>query len=665
MADRLRLVTLSAGGRPVVVRDLESAPTYMKARDTFVVTPPAKTSRMVAQAGRYGGSRSVGERQENGAIAATWRVKGTSQDNAIANVEALLADVENEDRGRFLEWRPAGATQSVLYELRGPGTWTPKYAAIQFRQGIGMDVEITWPVATLAQGLPMDVADDFSQDSIGDYTLRSGTGIAVTTGALRPTGTSLKRIAYTGRGYKLGDVQVTSEVIYGTTVVSNEGPPAVKILDATNAIFATYGGGALTVYKMDNEALTVLASVAVTAPAASSRRRIRLRIEGNVLTAEWWTATPTPTGAPTNTVSWTLTGADATKFGAGVVGDAGIWYWTPHSSLTSYVDSLEILPYVYRNRSLPEKISLQGNIPGTAPALADLDVGMLAANEGARTAWFAAGWAVRAAPTTSPPALGPLDLGNYSTLWIPQTDATARGGSYVGDLTPTSSEYYRAVVVISSGALPADDFSDEIQVEFWARVKLNQSLVTPRLALSLETGTGLVRYTEWGAAGRLVAVPSATAWRMVRLGSMSVPSVDRDMNLLLDGTLGVGSGGSAWGVDYLFCMPTRQRVAGPSGKALDVSYPAFAPPYWNYDSRRVIRSDGRGFASITGQSALTLDRGLGGAPIEPNPGPLDLVVKGSNLVPDDPTVSAASEALTQTATIHLAVTPRFRLARSV
>jgi len=389
MADRVRIGTFQRGGRFSTILDLNDGTVYTFIRDAFKINPSEKTQLQSTSDRRYGGSVIAGETSANGSIETSWYVRGASADDTLVKVESLLAQLESVVPNRFIEWRPEGATRSIYYELRGPGKWTPEYKWITWQAQKVLQLGGSFQIGPLALGDPMDILDDFSVDSIADYTLLSGSGVSVTGGELTPTSTVNKRIRHTARGYSYEDVQVTSEVVFGTTVASYEGPPAVKILDVNNALWATYEGGFLRIYKMDANVNTILAGVAVTAPAAGDRRWIRLRIEGNVVTAEWWTSVPTPLGTPTNTVSYTLTGADATKFGAGVSGGVGLWYWAPHSSLTSGLDSFTVEPWTYQSVVLPQTIRLGGNIPGTAPAKSDVAV----TTTGTAKAWALLAWA--------------------------------------------------------------------------------------------------------------------------------------------------------------------------------------------------------------------------------------------------------------------------------
>jgi hypothetical protein len=206
-------------------------------------------------------------------------------------------------------------------------------------------------------------------------------------------------------------------------------------------------------------------------------------------------------------------------------------------------------------------------------------------------------------------------------------------------------------------------------LECWARVLLNASLVSPRLTLSARPAAGSAygaeRYTqEYGSTGKLLTVPSSgTVSRLTRLGTLILradPLRAVAQQLRLAGSLGAGSAGSAFGLDYLVLVRAPQRVSSPSGKPNDSSYPAFART--TSEIRRIIRSDGAGFTAQPG-GMRSQDVGLSGR-IELPAGNVDLLAKLSSLVPDDPTSDATTEQLAHSATVHAAVTPRYRLARA-
>jgi hypothetical protein len=151
MADRRRIVTLPSGvGSPTTVLDLENGSTYQAVKDSFVVTPGARKTTMATQPRRYAGARPVAETHENGTIEWKMLVSGATVTAAMANVEALLTQLESVT-GLFLEWRPDGATSSVYYELRGSPTWKPTYSWAQMQGAGSMYIDLSFPVAPLAQ----------------------------------------------------------------------------------------------------------------------------------------------------------------------------------------------------------------------------------------------------------------------------------------------------------------------------------------------------------------------------------------------------------------------------------------------------------------------------------------------------------------------------------
>ena len=107
---------------------------------------------------------------------------------------------------------------------------------------------------------------------------------------------------------------------------------------------------------------------------------------------------------------------------------------------------------------------------------------------------------------------------------------------------------------------------------------------------------------------------------------------------------------------YLVVVPSRARALGPTGKPNDSSYPDLLPGTSSHT--KVIRSD------LSGTLDGLPDTGLGGTPIEMEPGSNTIVIKYSSLVPDDPTADATSEQLSHALTAcSLGVWPRYNLAR--
>src|SRR5437868_15358299 len=107
--DTLRIVTLSAGGRPIQVLDLNDATGYWRDRDAgLTYTPPAATSQVSRTGLRFGGAQVVGETHDNGLISWTAYVRGSTVTQATQRVETLLKEINESARGRRVEWAPDG-----------------------------------------------------------------------------------------------------------------------------------------------------------------------------------------------------------------------------------------------------------------------------------------------------------------------------------------------------------------------------------------------------------------------------------------------------------------------------------------------------------------------------------------------------------------------------
>lgn len=191
MADRRRIVTISDTGTVTTVLDVEDATIFFSERDSFVVNPGAPKPVQAERQRRFGGWRKVGETHDNGTVAWTAYVKGTTFDLAIANAESLFALLRDQRQDLFFEWRPDGATASTFYEVRGPATMTPQYRWVSFQSNKFWKTTVEIPVGPIARGLPTSItlgtptlpavvqlgtAVPGSAPAIGDVTLRTGTG---------------------------------------------------------------------------------------------------------------------------------------------------------------------------------------------------------------------------------------------------------------------------------------------------------------------------------------------------------------------------------------------------------------------------------------------------------------------------------------------------------
>jgi hypothetical protein len=679
MSEILRYVSLDVGGRPSVLLDLNDMSNFAMVRESFQVVfgQGGKQAVMSPADRRYGGERQHGEITPNGQLTWSALVMGATADATIATVESMLAQLEANPRELLLEWRPDGASQSSLFEVRGTASWECKYLWAQFAGAKSMVFNVSVPVAPLARGLPMDILDVFAVDTRGDYTYEAGAlGNEEVAGGVLKAAANVNqenRAIHTARGYKYADNQQTVTCKPGATITEWKSGVVLK----RGSVFSTYievyveDNGTNSILKIDKViegARTNLATTNLVARVANGVTHwVRGRIEGNVVTAEYFTAAPTPMSAPTLTNNHTLTaGAEIETFGAGIRGAPGR-VWIPRTVGAS-VDEYAVEPYTYRNVTLPEKLLLGGVIPGDAPAKADIT---LTPSGGAGPpVWALLGWSAKPAAGLAAAPFGIIEAETAGDLsgWAVSTTAGYRGGKLLLDAAALSTDVYTASWPLDPSVMARDAFTTEIAVEVWARVFTTQTIVTPSLTLSVRPEDGLLYgaacYTdEWGSVGKLVTIPVGTVTRMIRLGTLRMlvdPLRPRKWLLWLGGSVGAGSSGE-WGVDYLVLVPAAARACSPSSKANDVGFPQFVAS--TAETSKTIKHD---------LSALVAkppafghpDHGLGGQLLELPSGEAELLAKLSSLVPDDPTLPATSEQLAHSATVHAAVTPRWYLTRS-
>lgn len=256
------------------------------------------------------------------------------------------------------------------------------------------------------------------------------------------------------------------------------------------------------------------------------------------------------------------------------------------------------------------------------------------------------------------------DTGSLST-WAVTSDADYLVGSGL-QATTSGAGTASAEYLIDPALLVRDDYSQgDVEVVVYARVELASSVVSPKLVLSARpdagTSFGTERYSnEWQSAGKLLTLPSSgTRFRPVRLGTLpllSDPSAPVRWRLKVAASWAAGSSGT-FGLDYLWLVTARAHALSPDAKPNDATYPDFIPS--TAATVKTIRSDLSGAIAASGQNAHP-DHGLGGSLLELPPGNVDVLVKLSSLVPDDPTSDATSEQLAHTGSaVALTVTPRW------
>ena len=593
MADILRYITLDVGGRPVVALDLNDTANFQVVVESFSVEPASKQAIMSSADRRYGGSRQVGETTDNGAVSWKALVTGASYDGCLALVESMLSQMEANPLPLMLEWRPDGTSQSSLYDIRGTAAIKNSYLYKQFVGTQSWVFELSVPVAPLARGLPMDILDLFAVDTRGDYTYDSGasTNEEVAAGELKcAANPSTEQVAiHTARGYQYGDNQQTVKCVPGATISGCKAGVALKRTGVTTRLEVyVEDEGTNSRLRIDKVVAGVRTNLNTTTLPARIKTAtafwVRGRIEGNVVNAEYFTAVPTPMGTFAWNLNTTLAGGDIAAFGSAVKGSPGR-VWIP-KTVGASIAEYSVEPYTYRNLILPQAITLAGAIPGDAMALADVT---LTTSGGAAPPIFALlGWSRKPAAGLAQAPFGLIEAeaaGNLSGWAVKGSLADFRGGSGLIDTAAAATDAYTASWPVDPSLMARDSFTTEVAIEVWLRIYLSPTIVTPAFTISARPQDGLsygsARYTdEWGAAGKLVTVPTAAVMRFVRLGTLRMlvdPVHPRIWLLWLAASIGAGSSGEI-GVDYLALDPANGRACSPCSRSTPSSPPRSARP---------------------------------------------------------------------------------------
>ncbi len=679
MSDLLRAVTFDVGGRPQVVIDLNDMIEYWLVADTFALQAPAKQQVMASGERRYAGSRQTGETHDNAVYSWQHLVRGSTVDEVLSNIAALLAVLERVPAGDlFVESRLDGASYSTFREVRATGTWQPTYSWAQLSGARSMVVSVQLQVEPLGRAIRMDVYDDFASDTRGEYTYDAGTSAdeQVSGGLLLGAGTltTERRAVHTARGYLFVDNRQGFKLTPGVTITGLKAGRLIKRIDSRNYLEGYIDDDGTNSRVRIDKIVAGARTNLVTANLSARMTRGttvwgRETIIGNVVTMEQFATAPGPLTAAARSVTTTLAGADATLFGAGVAGGYGR-VWIPQHASAS-IDDEYATPHWSGSRTLPDVVQWATPIPGDAPALCD--VTLTHAGGAANPIWALLGWTRRPGSGLAAAPFGIIEAenaGNISGWSVVGADATMRGSSSLKDTAASSADVYTASWELDPSLLVADDFDREISIELWADVLLSSTLISPTLTLSLRPEDGLsfgaARYTdEWGQVGKALTVPSSgsAVKRFTRLGTLRLlvdPLRPRKWLMWLTGAVGAGSSGN-FGVDYLLPVLARQRACSRSGVADDSGYPDFLSTV--SEASKTIRSDLSALIAAPGKWGHP-DHGLGGSLIELPTSNIDMVAKLSSLVPDDPTATSSSEQLSHTAGIGLSVTPRYFLART-
>lgn len=385
-ADRLRIVEKS-DFQAFTILDLADGVTYTPQRGKFQTNRPQKARATVAGSRRFDGDRVASEKMGNASITVTMYVGplGGTQDQAVANVERLGQALEDAVRqNRFIEVRLAGSTKSVFYEPRGTADWSQtNYDPQQFLANGVLEATVTIPVAPLCNGAPMDIADTFQIDSLaaGDW-IRDGAAALQTIGtSLAPNGLGTYRYRH-ARGYPYQDFEMRMQFTTGATTVTggrwgmywSADPTGV---DTKMGIEIDRAASQIALVTYIAGARTVIGSTGLT-PTTGILYELRVIRQGDTIKVFGLNMNATA-GTPQTlqlsdftttfyTHTYVLSGSQL-GFQQGDVGINGI-----SVDATERIESFVVRPFSYYSVPTPEHITLTGKIPGSAPALVDLEV---------------------------------------------------------------------------------------------------------------------------------------------------------------------------------------------------------------------------------------------------------------------------------------------------
>jgi hypothetical protein len=321
--------------------------------------------------------------------------------------------------------------------------------------------------------------------------------------------------------------------------------------------------------------------------------------------------------------------------------------------------------------TIPATVALASAITGNAPALAAIS--LTTSGGTSPPIWALIGWTKRPgtplASSVAPWGIIEAETGTNLVTWAVTANALYRGGNALSVVTSGAGSA-SAMFPVDPSVMQPDDFTPgEVQIEVWARVLVQPTVVSPKITLSLQPFAGTTFggeqfSAEYGASGKLITKPASGSneLRFIKLGTLSMPvdtATPLKWNVKVAASWAAGSA-SDYALDYLVMVPARQRAVSPSGKPNDSTYPDFIAS--TAATTKTIRPDLSGRVA-SGAGNPGRDSGLGGSLLELPPGNVDLMIKLSSLVADDPTSDTTTEQISHVGvTGNVRVTPRVWLA---
>lgn len=341
--------------------------------ESFEAPPPAKRAEWAQGADVDGASLVRDPLFENRSISMRLRLaQQTSMDDALAAISSLskkIEECEQQPEGLPLVWTPAdSSTYITFYVLTGQISDVPVSMSGDdvgwFQRSPVVNVQLT--CKPFGYGASSDIIDDFSVDTLADYTFDSGSGtVNITGGQIVPTDTTQKRMIHTARA-PVTDAQVTMKMVVGTTISGDSGPILRRTSANTYLLAQVTPSGGMATYAVVGGSFNLLVLTGTTSTVSAGQSVwVRLRAVGNLVTSEYWTTDPTLGGTPTASTSATMTGSNATNLGAGISGYPGMRLF-PGSTNWRF-DDFHVQRYAGAGSGQLVSITLP-DVPGDVPA---------------------------------------------------------------------------------------------------------------------------------------------------------------------------------------------------------------------------------------------------------------------------------------------------------
>lgn len=494
---------------------------------------------------------------------------------------------------------------------------------------------------------------------------------------------SPSRIAYLGRRpTRDGQMTVNGNVRNGSAGTDYGLAPGIRYSPVDHRFYwASLQGGFLRIWEYDGVATNAIrASVAQAHPGVAVDHWVRIRADNLNIIAEYFASAPSPSGTPTSTVTYTI------PFNPGIYplvreGYPVINAWSLAASRT-IIKGWDWKPYTYRLLNTPATVTLP-ELPGTAPAAVDIDL-TPSASDSDYARHLLLGWrrakagnaAFVIGSTVSRSLLVNGEAGVVGTgTAVTAADAAKYRGSAntaMGYTTTAIDGSAFATWYFDATAFEADDFTNTITFAAFVRYWRDALLISPRLALkfAMTADSATNRLSpEFGSTGHFLSGnPITPGVRTTFAGTFTVESTSLSA-VQLQFLWSVGSAtGVRFAVDEIYLVPLASLALSATNKSRDDgTYTPFFSSLSPSNRTRRINRDLSGAAILNDDSVYqapsAIPLNIGGAQLLfPSAAEgVELLVRPSVGVPDDPVETTAADILTHNVTVHARVTPRHHL----